>query len=100
MRNINCKLNIHNWKILDSKNYAEIEEELRVEIMSPKCKHNEPCCCHYPFDIMLHGASLVNIRYAKKVCVNCEKYVDEITQYKLKIKPKVEKEIKLEEQYK
>ena len=100
MKNFLCFLGLHDWKILKIDNYAQIEENLRVEIERKTCKCSKPCFCHLPMQIILSGFLFFKKEYYEiKVCTRCEKYVDEISPYKNKIRQKVIRDIELENKY-
>lgn len=101
MKNFICFLGLHDWKILKIDNYAQIEENLRVEIEKKTCKCSKPCFCRIPMQIILSGFSFFKKEYYEaKVCRKCDKFINEISSYKIKIRQKVIREIELEKKYK
>ncbi len=69
-----CKINLHNWYIVESISEAQI--------------NSKDCICP------------ASKTFVKKMCVNCRKYIDEITPAYRIIKKQIRKERRLQKFYK
>lgn len=93
MSNLLCKIGLHNWKDLDIASVEQLEACVRTEIKQENRKDDRPCC---PECVIYEEGSFRGYKH-KKICRRCEKISDTITPYKIKIKPKVLRELELEE---
>jgi len=79
-----CQMGLHDWKILECECICQLWEDVKSELTNG-----------FAMDVRSFGYPFKS----KKVCRKCEKLIDEITSYKEKIKPKVKREIELENKY-
>jgi len=81
-----CKLGFHKWEIFESKDRRQIEDIIENELRGLP-------------GMSYRTAGFIGKVYEKKVCLNCEKFIDTLNPQYKKIKPTIIHKLKIIEKY-